>query len=147
MGLSLTPALHSAHGKQWRLNSPANSLGLGFLASPKRSSPQGLIASRLIRGNFQVAFKCAQLALDSDEDQEIIGRGILERPQPCLFGVEHLLEGLEPGTRLSNESILGRLLGIAAPTASSKVIVEREITEHVTWHILKALERRHGTWY
>jgi hypothetical protein len=55
MGLSLTPALHPAHGKQWRLNSPANrpnSLALGFLASPKRSSPQDLIASRVIRGNL-----------------------------------------------------------------------------------------------
>ena len=90
--------------------------------------------SRVVHGNFQVALKRAQLALDHDDDQQIIGRRTFERPQPYLFGVEHLLEGREPRTRLSNEHILGRLLRIATPTASSKVIVKREVTQHVTRH-------------
>jgi hypothetical protein len=120
------------------LNSPTsttNFLGLGFLASSRGSNAHGLIESRVVRGNFEVAFKCAQLALDRDDDQEIIGRRTFERLQSCLFGVEHLLEGLEPRTRLANESILRGPLGIAALTASSKVIVKREITQHVTRRI------------
>jgi hypothetical protein len=38
---------------------------------------------------FQVAFKFAQLPLDRYDQPEIIGRRILERQQPRLFGVEH----------------------------------------------------------
>src|SRR5215469_10667706 len=78
-----------ASPKRWRSpqshlrasNSPTsttNSLGLGFLASSKGPNPHGLIVSRVVRGNFQVAFKCAQLALDRDDEQEIIGRRILK---------------------------------------------------------------------
>src|SRR5262249_27979662 len=46
-----------------------------------------------------------------------------------------LVDKLEPRTRLGNESILSGFVRIAAPTASSKVIVKREITQHVTRHI------------
>jgi hypothetical protein len=70
--------------------------GLSFLARSKGSSPHSLIASRVVRENFQVAFKRAQLALDRDDDQQIISRQTFERSQPCLFGVEHLLERREP---------------------------------------------------
>jgi hypothetical protein len=59
-----------------RPTSTTNSLGLRFLAGSKGSN--ALIASRVARGNFQVAFKCAQLALDRDDEQEIIGRRLLE---------------------------------------------------------------------
>jgi hypothetical protein len=48
--------------------------------------------SRVVRGNFQVALKFAQLTPDRDDEQEIIGRRrILKRQQPCLLGVEHFL--------------------------------------------------------
>jgi len=48
-----------------------NSLGLGLLASSKGSNAHGLIESRVVRGNFEVAFKRAQLA--HDENSAMIG--------------------------------------------------------------------------
>jgi hypothetical protein len=44
-------------------------------------------------GNFQVAFKCAQLPRHRHDEHEIIGRCILSRQQPPPFGVEYFCRG------------------------------------------------------